>query len=1071
MLVDLFILKDENLFLHGDGKLNPLHSFNKMDLETEDIDYDSIVFSEENPSNERFDFPRLNKFDPNNFDYYTAEKFNKFLQSNSNVHKSLKILHLNIRGLETHYQDLVLFLNTLNTSFDVITLSECHLRNSNTYLNRNRFTINGYNNFFVFSCIGYGGCAVYAKKELHASQIHSLTNTSKFSDHTYIEISNKCKKKLVIGVYYRHNISTKKDILGFIDEFENHLNHKALKNSRLVITGDMNLDLFQVNTNTSINCYFNCLLSNNLESHITKPTRIAYYKNSLQIKSATLIDHISSNILDTDCISGNFYYSDSDHFPNFVIFENFFDQKTANCNNDEFYRRNTSKINQDSLNNDINNIDWYTSVCNDDLDLDTAVENLFENVQNLCDKHAPKVKVSNRKTKYCNKPWIDNELVHLIRQKNCMYRKMKKLPTSINTLSFKQTRNLVNHKTRIKKKLYFDNYFNIHKKNMKKSWEGIRYAMELSNNKKSIPNTMRNKATGLTYDNPQSIVDQFAIYFESVPRNCINQLNRNKNVNNMYDCYNCNKPTGKKFAVCSICHSIVHKKCINSSLECHKCSTPDEVVHFSSTKYINNNSINNSNKNQYLQYLRLANVNSIYFSDVTPNEVLGHIFELKNNSSSGPSDIPNIFMKIIALQLAFILTYLVNRSFKEGYFPKLLKVGKQTPVFKSGENYFSNYRPITVCNSIAKIFEKLARTRLLNFIEKFNILNCNQFGFRKSHSTDHAMINLYDTCLDGLDNKLTTGSVFLDISKAFDCVDHDILLYKLNHYGIRGVVYQWFKSYLTDRKQYVEVKGCRSHEYNLDFGVPQGSVIGPLLFLIFINDIIYSSDMLNFTMFADDTSLILCIDREAYRTTLKIELERVMKWFENNLLLLNFDKTDYLFCGPYYRMNISPVENDLLELHQCVTEYIIQHKVLPGYMYHTLDDKGAHYSELNKKGEFISDELHRVVPQYLYKEHIVIKNEIIVESSEIKYLGVIFESNQTFKKHIHTITSKLNRLVGIFWKCRDLNMKTKLTMYHSFVASQLNYGIIAWGSQFASNLIGDSNLGLTHIPENFRGGP
>ena len=142
---------------------------------------------------------------------------------------------------------------------------------------------------------------------------------------------------------------------------------------------------------------------------------------------------------------------------------------------------------------------------------------------------------------------------------------------------------------------------------------------------------------------------------------------------------------------------------MNTSFECHKCSNPVTRPLYP------NNSSNNVN---YLKYLRSANPSSLYFSDVTPIEVFTHICELKNNSSSGPTDIPNIFIKMIATQLSYILTYLVNRSFTEGYFPKLLKVGKQTPVYKGGENYFSNYRPITVCNSIAKIFEKLARTRL-----------------------------------------------------------------------------------------------------------------------------------------------------------------------------------------------------------------------------------------------------------------------------------------------------------------------------------------------------------------------
>ena len=112
--------------------------------------------------------------------------------------------------------------------------------------------------------------------------------------------------------------------MGFIDEFESHLKHKTLKNSKLVISGDINLNLLQISTNPNINSYFNCLLSNNLECHITKPTRIAYYKNSLQVRSATLIDHVCSNLLELNCTAGNLYYSDSDHFPNFVIFEDFF---------------------------------------------------------------------------------------------------------------------------------------------------------------------------------------------------------------------------------------------------------------------------------------------------------------------------------------------------------------------------------------------------------------------------------------------------------------------------------------------------------------------------------------------------------------------------------------------------------------------------------------------------------------------------------------------------------------------------------------------------------------------------
>ena len=264
------------------------------------------------------------------------------------------------------------------------------------------------------------------------------------------------------------------------------------------------------------------------------------------------------------------------------------------------------------------------------------------------------------------------------------------------------------------------------------------------------------------------------------------------------------------------------------------------------------------------------------------------------------------------------------------------------------------------------------------------------------------MINVLDTCLEGLDQKLSTGSIFLDISKAFDCVDHNILLEKLNHYGIRGIAYQWFKSYLCGRKQYVQIEDKKSNNYDLKYGVPQGSVLGPILFLLNINDVTHCSNKLIFTIFADDTSLILKLEKYQYDLTIKNELRKVMRWFELNLLLLNYDKTKYLYCGPHHR-NIM-----------------------------------INKTESNKKCDHILHELISCSPQYLFKEHIIIDDALIVESDEIKYLGVTFDSELKFKKQIHETTCKVNRLTGILWKCRDLDLKTKLTIYHSLVGSHLN---------------------------------
>ena len=222
------------------------------------------------------------------------------------------------------------------------------------------------------------------------------------------------------------------------------------------------------------------------------------------------------------------------------------------------------------------------------------------------------------------------------------------------------------------------------------------------------------------------------------------------------------------------------------------------------------------------------------------------------------------------------------------------------------------------------------------------------------------MIKLFDEAVLKLDDRLSkAGTVQLDIFKAFDCVNHDILLGKLYHYGIRGSVLQWFKSFLTEKSHYIEINGIKSEPYSPTMGVPPSSVLGPILFLIYINDLPNVSDILSFAMFADDTSLLLSTERDLYTETFIIELNKVMNWFSSNKLLLNYSKSEYTFFGPLY-----PIEYE--------NEFILKdlYEVCPHFS--ILDDRYNSLEELLKdssvkrkyvKGDLILKELYMVAPE------------------------------------------------------------------------------------------------------------
>lgn len=388
------------------------------------------------------------------------------------------------------------------------------------------------------------------------------------------------------------------------------------------------------------------------------------------------------------------------------------------------------------------------------------------------------------------------------------------------------------------------------------------------------------------------------------------------------------------------------------------------------------------------------NIATMFLSPVTKNDLIKNISELKTNSAPGHDNITARTIKQTHKEILEPIQHIVNRIFETSIIPNDMKTTIITPIHKAGtETNIANYRPISTITTLTKIFEKCLKDKIIKFLQQHNIISPNQYGFLEGKSTTDALHTFTKEITEHLNHSRKSIGVFIDLAKAFDTVPHDKLQNVMNNYGIRGTTLELMKNYLEKRQQITKINNTFSTPKEVKIGIPQGTVIGPILFIMYLNSLLKADINGTIISYADDTALIFHgQDWEEVKQKTKIGIKIVINWLETNRLTINMKKTNYLAFS------------------------------------------------LTKANR----------PIYC---NIDINETIIKEAQHTKYLGIMIDKYLKWQPHMDYLTQRLRKLIYKFYILRTfLTTNEIIVIYKTLVESLLTYGIIVWGGIYNNAL-------------------